>query len=250
MTVFDTFMYGGPGAADMLECRLTELDPFVDWFVICEAAWTHQGTPKRLTLPDDHGRFAGWLDKIRYIPLTRDPGGGPWDREFAQRDHLIWGLHGARPDDIVLHGDLDEIPDLAGWVMRDKWEVFRQRFHPFAVDWLHPDWWPGTIAARPGTFPTFHDLRARRLSGDLATAGSGWHLSWLGGPAAIDAKMRTYCHLEYTQAVTEANAAGRCWEQGWVPWDGQQCAPVEVDETWPSWVVTRDCPASWFRPRL
>lgn len=237
----------GPNGLDMLELRLRTLDPFVDWFVVTEATWSHTGLPKRLELLEAGDRFAPWLDKIRYVPLSRDPGLDTWNREKVQRDNLMWGLRGIGPGDVILHGDVDEIPDLRGWQPSGEMEVFGQQLRIFAVDWHSPDEWPGTIAARWGSFGNFSWLRDQRF--ELPVTPGGWHFSWLGGPDAIRVKARNMAHGEWKDAMLSAVDAGRCYEDGWIPWLDQHLVPVEVDETWPDWISGRDCPAAWFRPR-
>ena len=55
-----------------------------------------------------------------------------------------------QPSDIILHGDLDEVCrplHVRNVRPRDTFITFEQRLHCFAVDWLHPDPWGGTVAA-------------------------------------------------------------------------------------------------------
>ena len=262
MRVWDTFPFGGPGALDMLELRLRTLDKYVDYWAITEATWDHQGGPKPLELLEQQDRFRPWLERIRYIPMLRDPGADipddsyvrenatpdpTWVRENAQRDPLMWGVRGIQDGDVILHGDLDEIPDLSSWELRSDHAVFSQRFYLYAVDWQAPDSrWQGTIAARWGSFGSFSWLRRQRLTG-MPVAGEGWHFSWLGGPAMIAAKGERTAHGEIREEA--ARVARLSWEKGWVPWQGRYCTPVEVDGTYPEWIAARECPASWFRPR-
>ena len=52
---------------DLLELRLRTLDPYVDWFVISEATWTHQGGYKRPELifhdPERLARILNAIDR-------------------------------------------------------------------------------------------------------------------------------------------------------------------------------------------
>jgi beta-1,4-mannosyl-glycoprotein beta-1,4-N-acetylglucosaminyltransferase len=67
MRVFDGVLYNGE--ADVLECRLTELDQVVDKFVIVEGDKSFTGRAKER---GSRERFARWAEKIHY------PGGvGP-----------------------------------------------------------------------------------------------------------------------------------------------------------------------------
>jgi len=238
---------------DMLEMRLTEFQDVPGLMhVVAEADVDFQGHPKPLWFGDHLERFAPWKDRILHIAATNLPDSDdPWVRENAQRNACAAALqqHGAAPDDVVLVGDVDEIPPTplpplggAGWAM----EV---RHMTFAVDWENPVRQVCTSAVRWKQIRTF--ARMRELKYWLPRIDAGWHFSWLGGPAAITAKNEACAHLEHKAKVAAGNAAGRLYEQGWCPWmgDGVQLAPVEVDETWPRWIRERRCPPEWFRPR-
>jgi len=262
--IWDTFMLRDE--LDMLELRLRTLDGQVYRHVISESPVTHQGEPKPLHFMENLKRFSPWLDRITYVsvdpaelPEGADPpclSPGPvlnmcpkaWEREYAQRNWLRKGMAGIEPGDIVLHGDVDEIPRLDGFRPSRRPRVFAQRNHIFAVDWLHPDPWPGTIAAPWRKVKSFQDLRA--LRGRLPQIpGGGWHFSWLGGLEGISRKNQSIAHGELAFRVDEANEVGRLYEQGWCPWDDVQMEAVTVDEAWPEWITSRECPRSWFRPQ-
>jgi beta-1,4-mannosyl-glycoprotein beta-1,4-N-acetylglucosaminyltransferase len=263
----DTFPYGGE--ADMLECRLTEMSPCIDRFVIVEADVTHGGnTPKPYRFLEQQDRFAPWMDRIVYVQATDLPDlEDAWSRELAQREWVWEGLRriDAQPDDIVLHGDVDEIPTvLAASMVRPRGAVvFNQRFHPFAVDWVHPrtgdrGFWDGTVAVRVKDIDKFADVRNARLA--VQTPGipdAGWHLSWVSdGIAQKEAKIRAFCHTEirptWESRMAECYAAGRHV-------DGAMLEPAELVDgqyQWrgermplPRWVEDGHAPAGWYRPR-
>lgn len=246
-----SFSYNGE--ADMLECHLTEMSDVLDYFVIVEADVTHGGnTPKPYRFPEQQDRFAPWADQIVYIqasdlPTVEDA----WSRELAQREWVWQGLKrlDADPDDIVLHGDVDEIPTrLAARMVRPRgFVVFYQRFHPFAVDWLHAQPWQGTVAGRVRDITRFAVMRDARLRTPNVVPDAGWHFSWVSADhdAKVD-KMRSFCHPEIAP-VWEENL-DVCWETG-LHVDGKPLKGVDVDESWPEWIVAGHAPEGWFRPR-
>ena len=255
--IWDTFLFAGE--LDILECRLRTLDRAVGRFVMAEAAWDHQGRPRLLSRPHQMARFARWARQITYVPVTTMPDIAHvhpykqgWVRENWQRGALL-GVLTAAPDDVILHGDVDEIPNpkaLASLPPLTGARVLLQRYHPFAADWQHPDPWHGTaviparvLAAHPNLIVHFH---VERKSGPPIPDG-GWHLSWYGGPDAIRAKAVMVAHSEYRDCTLAG--ADAAYEQGIVPWDESKCDPVDVDGTWPEWIARRECPVSWFRPR-
>jgi len=259
MKRIDTFPYSGE--ADMLECRLTEHDAVMDRFVIVEADVTHGGNkPKPYHFLDQRERFAPWADRITYVQATDLPTvEDAWARELAQREWVRVGLKGdVAPDDIVFHGDVDEILTVTAarsftpGGRNPEFVVFPQRFHPFAVDWFHPEVWGGTVAARFRSIKSFSDMRNRRLyRADRAWNGApphcGWHFSWVSdGVKSKQVKIESFCHPELSDNwrphLAECYAAG-------LHVDGTPLVAVDVDSSWPRWIVEGHAPAGWFRPQ-
>jgi hypothetical protein len=74
---------------DLLELRLYELDPVVDYFVVVEGDLTHKGDPKPSYLPADLVRR--WGHKLVVHTARLPEGDGPvwwWRREMAQRNAI------------------------------------------------------------------------------------------------------------------------------------------------------------------
>lgn len=250
--IFDSFMANDE--LDLLECRLYELQDIPNLVhIIVEANVDHQDHPKPFHISEHRDRFDQWADRICIIrakglpPKTLNP--DPWAREHAQREFVWEGLRllDAQPDDIVLHGDLDEIPRplVVRNVNTNGMVAFDQTLYCFAVDWLHPQRWRGTVAAKLRTIDTFGAMRdARNVVPALPNAG--WHLSWLGGQEAQLRKLNSFCHPEISNRVEDGIRHDEFLRDGWHV-DGQKMQAVEVDKTWPRWVHERHCPVSWFR---
>ena len=111
--VFDMFIFNKE--VDIMEARLSELSPFVDFFVVVEASRTHQGLPKPSKLKaywkTRFARFAHkvihvWVDFEFSCPIW------PWVCEDYQREKLLDGFlrGGGQPDDVVIISDIDEMP--------------------------------------------------------------------------------------------------------------------------------------------
>jgi Glycosyltransferase family 17 len=279
MKVLDTFLYSGIGTeADLLECRLRELDGAADWHVIVEGALTFQGGMKPLSFdsPENQRRFAPWRDKIWYVahyPTTEHPGkepGAAWAREHSSRQAVRYGLQavGAEEGDIILHGDVDEIPSrgAVGSLREHAGEIIpcklNLRFFMFAVDWEVPWRWNAPSVMRYGQLDDFTRLRESGWGTWPYDGPHGWHLTWLGGRQAALEKVHAFSHTEAIPETEAGLAAGKYYRDGvWWPGSGReretQFKAVTVDSSWPEWIYKTWCggpsggpaPASWFRPR-
>ena len=261
--VIDTFPFNNE--FDLLQCRLEEMDSAVDFFLAVEADVDHQDHPKPYHLSENLSRFDAWSDKLIVVRATGLPTHAddpdPWARELSQREYLFDGLRIVNQrrelskSDIVLHGDVDEIcRALHVKNVRPKGEFisFEQRLHCFAVDWLHPDPWGGTVASRLDDFATlgqwpFQKLRNTR-NANRSLPDAGWHLSWLGGQEAALKKLGSFCHPEIAERTLVGLSSDLYLREGFHV-DGRRMAPVDVDESWPRYIFERRCPSVWFRPR-
>jgi beta-1,4-mannosyl-glycoprotein beta-1,4-N-acetylglucosaminyltransferase len=107
---------------ELLDIRLNALDPYVDKFVLVEAAKTQTLKDKPFVFEENKEKFNKFLDKIVHVKLEKDecPTGDfrqinhDWSMEHFQRDGARQGVESfpTHQDDIVLISDLDEIPNL------------------------------------------------------------------------------------------------------------------------------------------
>src|SRR5208282_2760368 len=119
MKAIDAFLFSGE--LDILEIRLHELDSVVDHFVIVESCEPHgAGGRRQPTYLANPARWAEVIgkfgDKIHYEvldklePVYTDSKSG-WQRENFHRSALMQPIRQlARPEDVVIISDVDEIP--------------------------------------------------------------------------------------------------------------------------------------------
>lgn len=247
--IWDCFLYSGE--ADMLECRLAEMDSLDCKFVIAEADITFQGKPKPLGFLENQDRFAPWLDRIIYLIAALPEKRGPWAREYAQRNQLLEAaLAQASREDLIIFGDVDEIPR-----GEDIWlhpgTVLGMRHHQFAIDWRNPELWRGSVVTRAaGLKPADGKwLRDKRCTWPVAP-DTGWHLSWFGGTEAAKEKAYSFSHTEFTPKICKWLDEGHCYSDGLV-WDDDQELTIQQERVniscAPRWVREGNCPESWFR---
>ena len=204
---------------DLLEARLQVLWPVVDHFVVVEADRTFTGIPKPLYVRDAWPRFAQYAAKLSLhtatLPETAD---SAWTREHLQEFKQRDGLTEAAETDLVLVGDIDEIPYPAVVRALDAHLVaplrLVMRHCLFRVNWELPlTWEAGTFAFR---WRDREDRMARWHLGDTdedwrgytepVLDDAGWHLSYLGDEAAVRRKVQAFAHQELNTARDMAPA--------------------------------------------
>lgn len=218
MKIYDCFPFFNE--LDLLEMRLEELYDVVDFFVLVEAQTTFSGKPKPLYYQKNQDRFRRFADKIIHVVVSDfPPVGSKWAIERYQRDQLRRGLIDAKPEDLIILSDVDEIPrrnvisaitskpPRASEVLclEMQWYFFflNVRYHE---TWLRI----GPRVMRYKWLTSFSKLRAdvrapingsrdkvRWLRSVLAmkrplrrkiVRDAGWHFTWLGGVDAVSEK--------------------------------------------------------------
>jgi beta-1,4-mannosyl-glycoprotein beta-1,4-N-acetylglucosaminyltransferase len=109
--VFDCFPFWKE--LGVLEIRLNELFDVVDKFIIVESSYTHSGLKKQLYLKNNIEMFSKFKDKILLISdESFNEKHTPTERAIAQRKKIDEGLRlcNAKPEDLVIVSDCDEIP--------------------------------------------------------------------------------------------------------------------------------------------
>ena len=126
MNIYDCFMYYDEDL--LLDLRLNALNKYVKKFVITEATYTHNGSPKKFNF--DINKYKKFKDKIIYIIVDKQPQNifelnretqkskkdkmilNGMARDYFQRENLIKGLKNTEDEDLIIVSDLDEIPNI------------------------------------------------------------------------------------------------------------------------------------------
>lgn len=228
---------------DILEIHLNVLAPLVDYFVIVEATRNFMGREKPLYFQENRDRFAAFSDKIIHVivddlPSELDAASEPeeiratgFKREALQRSAMNRGLREARPDDLIIVSDVDEIikPDVFEKALadyKDKITYFEGVYYHYFLNWRlagHEDL-KTTRMIEMKYFKDGHHLRktkgrrskslpewleyfvwlpyaARRhghpLGRQIMHEGC-WHLSFMMNSDKIRKKLQAYSHTERT----------------------------------------------------
>jgi beta-1,4-mannosyl-glycoprotein beta-1,4-N-acetylglucosaminyltransferase len=122
MKIIDTTTYYKEDL--MLNLRFNILDRYVDFFVVCEAKFSHSGQEKELYF--DIKNFKKFEKKIIYLIVDNEPNNininhdnktsilrnNSVQRINFQRDFIKKSFNQFSPNDFILYSDNDEIPNL------------------------------------------------------------------------------------------------------------------------------------------
>lgn len=213
MKIYDCFTFFNE--FDLLELRLRELYDHVDYFVLVEANRTFQNKDKELYFWKNRDQFLPWMDKIIHVPVVDMPvDTDTWGRERWQRDAIKGGMLGAVPDDIIMIGDVDEIPRVETiqklrastqsiWGFRMP--LFNFKFNYMMCTQDYYSVWSGAV--RLSLLNSAEDFRRMRhvlnqcpynFSDDNVqiVEHAGWHFTYLGNEEFARAKIQSFAHDE------------------------------------------------------
>lgn len=209
--------------ADLLDLRLTELDPVVDLFVVVEGDRTHKGELKPSYLPP--ALLRRWAHKLVVHTATLPAGDGPvwwWRREMAQRNAIGDALARLRlkPDDMVLISDCDEIPRRSfvqqlSALPPDGIAIAQQRLSYYTFNHTAPEvLWTGTRATQYANVDVLGADGVRYVGQErggfprrFLFRDAGWHFSYFGGVQRVATKIDSFLHQELNQPGVRDEAA-------------------------------------------
>ena len=230
MKIFDCFMFYDEEL--LLDIRMNILDDFVDYFVIVESKYFHNGKERNLKF--DINNYSKFKDKIIYIVHDEKPN-GIWKidkddkkdvishkkivnahlRENHQRNFIEKGLNKSKDDDLILISDVDEIPNLESIDLRkikNKIIMFEQNIFYYKLNRFLPDFkWFGTKVCRKKDLVNPQWLRNikstrypffridtffsnSKYTNKFYVKNGGWHFSNLKNSVDIELKLKSYLH--------------------------------------------------------
>ena len=211
--IFDCFTFFDENF--LVNSRFEILNDVVDYFVIVESKYDHQGKKKDINFKLQNNKFR---NKVRYIlhddkDLKSLTG---WEAEKSQREKLFSGISDADNDDIILFSDSDEIPNpnlLKNFFLKKKFAIFMQKFFVYKLNIFneHESPWEGTRACKKKDLETFTHLRKKILKKNLTKSfwkvhieknirlinEGGWHFNNLYPANIISKKLQVFPHREY-----------------------------------------------------
>tara|TARA_Y100000590_G_scaffold464408_1_gene633788 strand:- start:1086 stop:1979 length:894 start_codon:yes stop_codon:yes gene_type:complete len=230
MKIYDCFQFFDEEM--LLDLRLNIMDKYVDKFVITEATYTHNGNPKKLIF--DINNFSKFKDKIIYIVVDKTPPNiskihdddndsikgqksisNGYKRDNFQRQMAQQGLKNAQPEDWVLINDIDEIPNLQNFNLKNikkKLVIFKQKIFYYKFNLLYPNIpWFGSRACKKKNLLSpqwLRDLKhkkyplwridilfsKKKYNNIFYNNDGGWHFTNIKTPEDIEKKLLNYTH--------------------------------------------------------
>jgi beta-1,4-mannosyl-glycoprotein beta-1,4-N-acetylglucosaminyltransferase len=260
---------------DILKLRLGVLAPYVDRFIIEEATVTFSGEPKELCFEKNKDYFKEYLDKITYIVVDDSPkGAASHEIDYFQKNRLVKGLEsvGATSDDIIIFGDVDEIPDPKALqkIIKDfdKTKVYhlaQRNFYAF----LNMEEKSGSLLSITGDFKEIPDNERKWLGTKITSidnipkegivrlrdlvkpedprsvrvSDGGWHFGYMGGKhqtnpvERIGVKVKAAAHQEYNDREILAETMDRLILGQDIFGRDARFERVEVDNSYPEYLL-------------
>ena len=230
MKIFDCFMFYDEDL--LLDLRLNILDQHVDFFVIVESKYFHNGKERQLKF--DIKKYKKFENKIIYIVHDNEPakihklnqgddeGTKSYKliinahlRENDQRNHISKGLNNATDDDLILISDVDEIPNFESIKLekiKNQIVMFEQSIFYYKLNRYLPNFtWYGTKGCKKKYLKSpqwLRNIKSKKfLFWRLDTLLSdtkyinkyfvndgGWHFSNLKNAEELELKLKSYLH--------------------------------------------------------
>jgi len=222
--ILDTFMYNGEES--ILDIRLNTLDSIVDKFIFIESPTSHSKIKKEPKFKDQEKRFLKFQNKIDYYCLDYCIYDNYIYNDFSGRkvlQEILFKKYNLQPDDIIIHGDLDEIPrpetltkELKQRENNDKPFTLMTDYRTLCFDLQDEErnrkgkdaYFPGSMVLKFKTLykNQLHSLRQIRgnpiINGqdfkdsfDLINEG-GWHFTYCAGINETVDKFKHFCHAD------------------------------------------------------
>ena len=255
---------------DILKLRMHIMAPYVDKFVIEEAALTFSGEPKQMIFANNRPMFAEFEDKILYVAVEDSPSDitTTHERDRFQKNQLIRALKDCSAEDIIIFSDVDEIPNpkalikiIENFDQSKVYHLAQRMFYCFLnmeeisgnllsitgeFDGVDKKQWLGTKVCSFGKLPKEGIVYLREVSPKAAesirVADGGWHFGYMGGSGEknvarrISEKVQAAAHQEYNESKYLTQAVDRLLCGGDIFGRDAKFIRVEIDESYPDYL--------------
>jgi len=246
---------------DMLDIHLAITGHYVDRWVILEASRTFSGIPKPYYLTDNIDRYSHYGDRIQIVTLELTADQTNLVCETMMRQAIAPALANCDPDDVVVHGDLDEILNPECW--KEITDFMDQHNQPvscgldmymYKFDQRAERGWQGPVVARRRMFDTPHELykgnsikRKDRSHCVGFRTHVGWHWTWMGSDDLIRNKVVSCIETQHRDPEEMLQAFKR---KDTISAINHKCTTHVVDVQYPAVVqaILKKYPSYWHNP--
>lgn len=208
--IIDCFPYNGEN--NILEIRLNSLNDIVDKFIILESPKSHSKIPRELEFQKIAHKFEKFKEKIKYYAIDYCHHDNFHYNDFSARDILLKLCieNAVRADDIIIHGDLDEIPDsnilknVITKLQKPATIMLDYRVLCFDLQYNNPNGkFPGPVIIKYKDInkPLSQIRQERSNSSIYDLINGGWHFTYCAGIDKTIDKFKYFIH---------ANEMGGC----------------------------------------
>ncbi len=263
--VYDCFQFFNE--LDILKLRLHVLSDVVDKFVISESTVTFSGDKKPLYFQENRDMFAEFEGRIIHQIVDDTPmDTSAFLRDSHQKCAVARGLAGARPEDVVIFSDVDEIPnpEAVKWVLDhfDDSRIYALAQRNFYC-YLDMEETSGNLLSITGEFEgiagadrkwlgtkickysmlekyTTEQLRDKEQRPIMVRVPEGgWHFSYMGGgknesvEQRVKYKIKSAAHQEYNNRATLSRVKRNIRNHQDILGRESRFEIVPIDETYP-----------------
>ena len=199
----------------LLKIRFEILNKFVDYFVICESNYGHDGVKKKINF--NKNRYPKFKNKIIHLIIKKFPSNtNRWNKQDYQRNYLFNGIAKAKPDDMIIFSDSDEIPNpflFEKFKSKNKYFLFIQKHfcYKFNIYNSNEYKWEGSRACKKKYLKDFNWLRTKirkkninypfwridKIRNINVLNNGGWHFSYFLTTTQIKNKIKSNPHTEF-----------------------------------------------------
>ena len=238
--------------------RFEILDDVVDYFVICESRYDHQGKSKTLNFNLKNSKFK---KKIIYlvmeVPFKNK--NNPWKNQAEQREYIFNGLKIAKPEDYIMFSDPDEIPRpeiLKEISLNKTYGIFHQDLYcyKFNIFNKYESPWEGTRICKKKNLKSIDFMRQKIRSKNLKYNfyridkeknieifhDGGWHFNNVMEPENISLKLKTFAHSEFSgERYSNVNVIKKKIEEKIDLFErGHKYEKVSINDNFPDYIVS------------
>jgi beta-1,4-mannosyl-glycoprotein beta-1,4-N-acetylglucosaminyltransferase len=244
----------------MLDLRMNVLDQYVDFFIFAECDHDFNGNFKGFNFKIEN--FLKFKNKIIYLKhffkdhskLKRDG----WLVFNQTRDKLMEGLNKANNEDVIIHSDIDEIPNLVNLnknLIKDKIYIFEQKMYYFKFNLFETSHsWRWSKMCKKKLIDSFSKLRwikgkkysyfrvdtyfrKNHFRNIKIIYNGGWHFTYIKSLEDIKKKLNSVIekgHKEYTLDFLEDSIRKRI---NFLHRNFTKLEKVNIDNSFPDYLL-------------